>query len=111
VSLVALVTQGGEPPTLFTPVYFQMARATGIFTILSVQDIEDIVARAVALLKEGKTMMEYTDSGTTVVKGWPLDIQTVMIEARYALQLKDPQRYGQVDKVRVYNGLNNFRSM
>jgi len=36
-----------------------MARATGIFTILSIPDIEDIVARAVALLKEGKTMMEY----------------------------------------------------
>ena len=88
-----------------------MARATGIFTILSVQDIEDIVARAVALLKEGKTMMEYTDSGTSVVKGWPIDITTVLVEARYALQLKDPQKYGAVDKVRVYNGLNNFRSM
>ena len=88
-----------------------MARATGIFTILSVQDIEDIVARAVALLKEGKTMMEYADSGTHVVKGWPIDITTVLVEARYALQLKDPQKYGQMDKVRVYNGLNNFRSM
>jgi hypothetical protein len=88
-----------------------MARASGIFTILSVQDIEDIVARAVALLKEGKTMMEYSDSGTSVVKGWPIDINTVLIESRYALQLKDPQKYGQVDKVRVYNGLNNFRSM
>lgn len=88
-----------------------MARASGIFTILSVQDIEDIVARAVTLLKEGKTMMEYSDSGTSVVKGWPIDINTVLIESRYALQLKDPQKYGQVDKVRVYNGLNNFRSM
>lgn len=88
-----------------------MARASGIFTILSVQDIEDIVARAVVLLKEGKTMMEYSDSGTSVVKGWPIDINTVLIESRYALQLKDPQKYGQVDKVRVYNGLNNFRSM
>jgi hypothetical protein len=57
VSLVALVAQGVNRRPLFTPVYFQMARATGIFTILSVQDIEDIVARAVALLKEGKTMM------------------------------------------------------
>lgn len=88
-----------------------MARVTGIFTILSINDIEDIVARAVTLLKEGKTMMEYSDSGTSVVKGWPLDIQTVMLEARYALQLKDPQKYGPVDRVRVYNGLNNFRSM
>jgi hypothetical protein len=88
-----------------------MARATGIFTILSIPDIEDIVARAVTLLKEGKTMMEYSDSGTSVVKGWPIDITTVLVEARYALQIKDPQKYGGVDRVRVYNGLNNFRSM
>jgi hypothetical protein len=27
------------------------------------------------------------------------------------LQIKDPQKYGAVDRVRVYNGLNNFRSM
>lgn len=88
-----------------------MARAQGIFLILEISDIEEIVAKAVTLLKEGKTMMEYSDSGTTVTKEFPMTIQQTLLEARYALQVKDPQRYGAVDRVRVINMLNNFRGL
>jgi hypothetical protein len=88
-----------------------MAQATGCFLILSQQRIEAIADKAGSLLLEGKTMMSYSDSGTSVNKSFPMDIQTVLIECRYALQIKDPEQYGAIDRVRVYNGLWNFRGL
>jgi len=64
-----------------------------------------------SMLLEGKTMMSYADSGTSVNKQFPMDIQTVLVECRYALQIKDPEQYGGIDRVRVYNGLWNFRGL
>lgn len=86
-----------------------MARAKGIFLILEIPDIEAIVAQAVVLIKQGKTMMEYHDSGTQVVKEFPMTVQETLMEARYALMVKDPVKYGSPDRVRVINMLNNFR--
>jgi len=54
-------------------------------------------------------MMEYQDSGTHVVKQFPMTIQETLLEARYALMVKDPIKYGSPDRVRVINMLNNFR--
>jgi hypothetical protein len=88
-----------------------MARATGCFLILSQARIEAIADRAASLLTEGKTMMSYSDSGTSVSKTFPMDIQQTLIECRYALQIKDPNQYGSIDRVRVYNGLWNFRGL
>ena len=56
-------------------------------------------------------MMSYGDSGTSVSKAFPMDVQTVLVECRYALQVKDPNQYGPIDRVRVYNGLWNFRGL
>ena len=64
-----------------------------------------------SMLLEGKTMMSYADSGTSVNKQFPMDVQTVLVECRYALQIKDPEQYGGIDRVRVYNGLWNFRGL
>lgn len=88
-----------------------MARPQGLFLLLEITDIQAIVAKAVELLKQGKTMMEYSDSGTSVVKGYPLTIQEVMLEARYALMVKNPEKYGSPDRTRVMNMLNNFRGL
>jgi len=88
-----------------------MARATGCFLILTQSRIEAIADRAATLLTEGKTMMSYSDSGTSVSKSFPMDIQQTLIECRYALQIKDPNQYGSIDRVRVYNGLWNFRGL
>ena len=88
-----------------------MARATGCFLILSQNRIEQIADKAAELLLEGKTMMSYSDSGTTVNKQFPMDVQQTLIEARYALQVKDPNKYGAIDRVRVYNGRWNFRGL
>ena len=56
-------------------------------------------------------MMSYADSGTSVTKAFPMEIQTVLVECRYALQIKDPNKYGARDIVRVYNGLWTFRGL
>lgn len=56
-------------------------------------------------------MMAYSDSGTSVNKSWPMDVSQVLVECRYALQIKDPEQYGAIDRVRVYNGLWNFRGL
>ena len=88
-----------------------MARATGCFLILTQSKIEAIADRAATLLMEGKTMMSYSDSGTSVTKSFPMDVQQTLIECRYALQIKDPEQYGAIDRVRVYNGLWNFRGL
>lgn len=83
----------------------------GIFMPLTVTVIEAIMAKAVEQILAGKSIMEYSDSGTTVGKQWTLSPDLVMMECRYALQLKDPEKYGAIDRVRVGNLLNNFRGL
>jgi hypothetical protein len=100
-----------NPMQMVDNIALYMARVTGCFLILSQQRIEAIADKAAALLMDGKTMMSYSDSGTTVTKSFPMDIQTVMMECRYALQIKCPDTYGHIDRVRVYNGLWNFRGL
>ena len=78
-----------------------MARPQGVFLIFDICDILEIVDKAKELLKQGKTMMEYADSGTSVTKQFPMDINQVLIEARYALMVKDPQTYDSVDRVKI----------
>jgi hypothetical protein len=88
-----------------------MARPTGCFLILSQARIEALVEKAYENLASGRVLMSYSDSGTSVSKDWPMTVEQVMIECRYALQIKDPQQYGGIDRVRVYNGLWNFRGL
>lgn len=88
-----------------------MARPTGCFLILSQAQIEALVEKAYENLASGRVLMSYSDSGTSVSKDWPMSVEQVMVECRYALQIKDPQQYGGIDRVRVYNGLWNFRGL
>jgi len=86
-------------------------RPTGCFLTLPQSTVEQIRDTAAALVVSGKVMMSYTDSGTQVNKQFPMDVQTVLVECRYALQILDPNQYGVRDTVRVYNGLWNFRGL
>jgi hypothetical protein len=88
-----------------------MARPTGCFLILSQARIEALVEKAYENLASGRVLMSYSDSGTSVSKDWPMTVEQVLVECRYALQIKDPQQYGGIDRVRVYNGLWNFRGL
>ena len=88
-----------------------MARPTGCFLILSQARIEALVDKAYENLASGRVLMSYSDSGTSVSKDWPMTVEQVLVECRYALQIKDPQQFGGIDRVRVYNGLWNFRGL
>lgn len=68
--------------------------ATGIFIGLAESDILAIRDKAVAMLKEGKTVMSYSDSGTNVSKQFVMPVRDVLAECRMALSQLDPDTYG-----------------
>jgi hypothetical protein len=68
--------------------------ASGIFIGLSESDILAIRAKAVAMLTEGKTIMSYSDTGTSVSKQFVMPVKEVMAECKMALQALDPATYG-----------------
>ena len=69
--------------------------ASGIFIGLSESDILAIRDKAVSMLKEGKTIMSYSDTGTSVSKQFVRPVKEVLAECRMALQQLDPETYGQ----------------
>ena len=77
-----------------------MAKASGIFTGLTVAEVEEIRAAVVKQLKAGKSIMSYSDTGVSVSKAWPIDPREVMAECNYALKVLDPDTYGSVRSTR-----------
>ena len=69
--------------------------AQGLFiTGFSVAEVLQIQARAKELLIEGKTVMAWGDSGSTVTKQFPMTVKEVLEECAYALRVLDPATYG-----------------
>lgn len=68
--------------------------ASGIFIGLAESDILAIRDKAVAMLKEGKTIMSYSDTGTSVSKQFTMPVKEVLAECKMALQQLDPDTYG-----------------
>ena len=68
--------------------------ASGIFIGLTESDILAIRDKAVAMFKEGKTIMSYSDSGSNVNKSFVLAPKEVLAECQHALKLLDPETYG-----------------
>ena len=69
--------------------------AQGLFiTGFSVAEVLQIQARAKELLMEGKTVMAWGDSGSSVTKQFPMTIKEVLEECAYALRVLDPATYG-----------------
>lgn len=73
--------------------------ATGIFIGLAESDILAIRDKAVSMLKEGKTVMSYSDSGTNVSKQFVMPVRDVLAECKQALQALDPDTYGKSVKI------------
>lgn len=69
--------------------------AQGLFvTGFSVAEVLQIQAKAKELLVEGKTVMAWGDSGSTVSKQFPMTVKEVLEECAYALRVLDPATYG-----------------
>jgi hypothetical protein len=69
--------------------------AQGLFIIgFSVAEVLQIQSKAKELLLEGKTVMAWGDSGSTVTKQFPMTVKEVLQECAYALRVLDPATYG-----------------
>lgn len=62
--------------------------------ILTEQQLLDIYNSAIALLKEGKTQMSWSGEGVESSKQFVAPTMDILMEARYALKVKNPNKYG-----------------
>lgn len=65
-----------------------------------------IQGKAKALLLEGKTVMSYSDSGTSVGKAFAMPVSEVLDECLMALRKLNPTTYPPISRVRrtIYGG-------
>lgn len=69
--------------------------AQGLFiTGFTVAEVLQIQSKAKEMLVEGKTVMQWGDSGSTVSKQFPMTVKEVLQECAYALRVLDPATYG-----------------
>ena len=69
--------------------------AQGLFiTGFSVAEVLQIQSKAKEMLVEGKTLMQWGDSGSTAVKQFAMPVKEVLEECAYALRVLDPATYG-----------------
>ncbi len=69
--------------------------AQGVFTTgFSVAEVLQIQSKAKEMLIEGKTVMAWGDSGSSVTKQFPMTVKEVLDECAYALHVLDPATYG-----------------
>jgi hypothetical protein len=74
--------------------------AKGLFTVgFTVSEILEIQSRAKSLLLEGKTLMSWSDSGSSVSKQFPMTVKETLEECMFALQKLQPEVYGSPRKV------------
>jgi hypothetical protein len=70
--------------------------ARGLFVVgFTVQEVLQIQQKAKEMLLEGKTVMSWTDSGTTSTSQLAMPVQDVLEECAYALQKLAPNTYGE----------------
>lgn len=82
--------------------------ASGIFIGLTECELLAIRTKAVAMITEGKTLMSYSDSGSSASKQFAMPPKEMLAEAQYALGLLDPQQYsGAVRSTVVRTNWNN----
>jgi hypothetical protein len=68
--------------------------ASGIFIGLTECELLDIKAKALALITEGKTLMSYSDSGSSASRQFSMPPPQMLSEAMFALSRLDPTVYG-----------------
>ena len=68
--------------------------ASGIFIGLTECELLDIKAKAVALITEGKTLMSYSDSGSSASRQMVMPAKEMLAESLFALSRLDPATYG-----------------
>jgi len=68
--------------------------ASGLFIGLTECELLAIKDKAVALITEGKTLMSYSDSGSSASRQMVMPAKEMLAEAMLALSRLDPATYG-----------------
>ena len=69
--------------------------AQGLFTVgFTIAEILQIQAKAKQMLLEGKTLMNWTESGSSAGKQFAMPVKDTLEECAFALRKLDPQIYG-----------------
>lgn len=68
--------------------------SSGLFIGLTECELLDIKAKALSLIMEGKTLMSYSDSGSSASKSFAMPPKEMLSEAMLALSRLDPATYG-----------------
>ena len=69
--------------------------ARGLFvTGFTVSEVLAIQQKAKEFLLEGKTLMNWSDSGTSVGKQFTMPVDEVLVECAHALRILDPDTFG-----------------
>lgn len=69
--------------------------AKGLFVVgFTVVEVLAIQAKAKKLLLEGKTVMSWSEGGTSATRQLVMPVQEILAECAYALRKLDPQTYG-----------------
>ena len=68
--------------------------ASGIFIGLTECELLDIKAKALSMITEGKTLMSYSDSGSSASKQFAMPPKEMLSEAMFALSRLDSAVYG-----------------
>ena len=70
--------------------------AKGLFIVgFEVEEVLAIQAKAKKLLLEGKTVMSWSEGGTSASREMVMPISEILEECAYALKKLDPETYGQ----------------
>ena len=76
--------------------------ARGLFiTGFTISEVLAIQQRAKEFLIEGKTLMNWTDSGSSASKQFTMPVDQVLEECAHALRVLDPATYGRSCTVAV----------
>ena len=69
--------------------------AQGLFVVgFSVAEVLQIQSKAKEMLMEGKTLMAWGESGSTVNRQFTMPVKEVLDECKFALRTLDPETYG-----------------
>ena len=60
------------------------------------EDVLAIRATALAMLKEGKTVLEWTGEGVSSKKAFVAPVFDILAECRHCLKQMNPQKYGYI---------------
>lgn len=76
--------------------------AQGLFIVgFTVEEVQAIQTKAKQLLLEGKTIMSWNDSGSSVTKQFALTVKETLEECAHALRILDPATYGRRRRVMI----------